>query len=152
MIARYNGVRTVPTVREAMDRFFENAIPDVARGAWSVQWGRDSVVGPVNVFEDADAYRIQMLLPGVKPEEISVTAQPGGLLTIASELMPTIPENARPVWAEWGKRSFRRDVQLPLAFDPDQAQVEYVNGVLHITLPKAPESKPKQLKIGTSNS
>jgi HSP20 family protein len=37
--------------------------------------------------------------------------------------------------------SFRRTIKLPCEVEADQAKAEYKNGVLHVTLPKAPSAK-----------
>lgn len=44
--------------------------------------------------------------------------------------------------------AFYRTVTLPTAVNADQAQARFEHGVLHLTLPKAEEAKPRQIRIG----
>jgi len=139
--------RQYMTLRDAMDRFFENGL--APRGAWQTQWSRDTASWPVNVFEDEESYHVQALVPGANPEQLEITAQPGNRLTIAGTTTPSVPENARAVWSEFGEVKFRRDLALALPFDAEKARVTYQQGVLEIVLPKREESRPRQIKIPT---
>ena len=44
--------------------------------------------------------------------------------------------------------AFYRTVTLPTPVNADQAQARFEHGVLHLTLPKAEEAKPRQIRIG----
>jgi HSP20 family protein len=122
----------------------------MVRTPWATQWSRNA--WPVNVFEDADAYRVQAILPGVTPEELEITAHPENYLTIAGEVKVPTPENARALWSEFGTAKFRRAVSLPLPFDAERAEVSYRNGVVEIVLPKREEAKPRQIKVLTASA
>jgi HSP20 family protein len=115
--------------------------------AWSTQWSRNAGSWPVNVFENEDGYLVQALVPGVNPEELEITAQPGNYLVIAGTVKPNVPENARAVWNEFGNSQFRRAFALPLPFDADRAATSYHNGLLEVILPKKEEAKPRQIKV-----
>ncbi len=134
--------RPYVSLREAMDRLFDTAFTSPNGGA-----ARETASVPVNVFEDGDTYRVQALVPGATAETISVTAQPGGYLTISGESKASIPESARAVWSEYGNTRFRRDIALSLPFNADEARVTYANGVLDIVLPKSPEARPRAIKV-----
>jgi len=136
------------TLRDAMDRLFENGV-SATRGPWQTQWSRALSSWPVNVFEDEASYRVQALVPGADPEQIEITAHPGNRLSIAGTTGPAVPENAKAVWSEFGQATFRRDVALPLPFDAEKAQVSYQQGVLEIVLPKREEARPRQIKVPT---
>jgi HSP20 family protein len=114
---------------------------------WSTQWSRNVGTWPVNVFENEDGYLIQALVPGVNPEELEITAQPGNYLVIAGTVKPNVPENARSVWNEFSESQFRRAFALPLPFDADRAMTSYHNGLLEVILPKKEEAKPRQIKV-----
>ena len=114
---------------------------------WSTQWSRNAGTWPVNVFENEDGYLIQALVPGVNPEELEITAQPGNFLVIAGTVKPNVPENARAVWNEFGESQFRRAFTLPLPFDADRAMTSYHNGLLEVILPKKEEAKPRTIKV-----
>ncbi|MDD2471589.1 MAG: Hsp20/alpha crystallin family protein, partial [Dehalococcoidales bacterium] len=46
--------------------------------------------------------------------------------------------------------SFSRSISLPAAVNADKAEAVFENGVLTLTLPKAEEAKPKQIKVKSS--
>ena len=117
----------------------------MVRTPWATQWSRNA--WPVNVFEDADAYRVQALMPGIDPEALDITAHPENYLTIAGESKFAAPEDSRALWNEFGSATFRRAVSLPLPFDAEKAEVSYRNGVVEIVLPKKEEAKPRQIKL-----
>src|SRR5262245_14920463 len=102
MMVRSIQPRQYLTLRDAMDRFFENGLA-ASRGPWQVQWARGATGWPVNVFEDENSYYVKALVPGVDPEQLEVTAQPNNRLTIAGLTGSAAPENARAVWSEFGE-------------------------------------------------
>lgn len=42
---------------------------------------------------------------------------------------------------------FQRTLQLPVAVDPDRIEAVLKDGVLHVTLPKREELKPRQITV-----
>ena len=42
---------------------------------------------------------------------------------------------------------FRRSVSLPTMVDSNKVSASYRDGILTVTLPKAEEAKPKQIKV-----
>ncbi|MFA7179014.1 MAG: Hsp20/alpha crystallin family protein, partial [Dehalococcoidales bacterium] len=46
--------------------------------------------------------------------------------------------------------SFSRSISLPAAVNADKAEAVFENGVLTLTLPKAEEARPKQIKVKTT--
>ena len=48
---------------------------------------------------------------------------------------------------EFRSQSFTRRVDLPVQVKSDQAEAEFENGVLTLTLPKAEEAKPKTVTV-----
>ncbi|MCX7912790.1 MAG: Hsp20/alpha crystallin family protein, partial [Dehalococcoidales bacterium] len=45
--------------------------------------------------------------------------------------------------------AFSRSVTIPVPVRADKAEAAFENGILTITLPKAEEVKPKQIKVKT---
>ncbi len=130
------------SLREAMDRLFEQSFTPFTRG-----WGGDGFQHiPANLWEDAHNYYLYLLVPGVDPASVEITTQ-GGALTIAGELAAPSPEGGKAIWQEWGTTKFRRQFQLPAGFDADRCQATYTNGVLWVTVPKPEQVKPKSIKI-----
>ena len=69
-LTRFNPFNEAVSLREAMDRLFEDSYisPRVAG-----HFGGRGVVA--NLFETADNFILQVPMPGVKPEDVEITAQ-----------------------------------------------------------------------------
>ena len=90
---------------------------------------------------------VQASVPCVKPEEVDVTIT-GDTLTIKGETKTegeVKKENYFRKERSYG--AFSRSILLPTSLQTDKAEASFENGVLTLTIPKAEESKPKQIKI-----
>ena len=112
-------------------------------------WARDGAsLLPVDVCETANEFVVKAALPGVNPDNVQVSVQ-GELLTIRGETKAE-EENNGETWHIRERRfgSFQRSLTLGTPVDADGAQARFDNGVLTLTIPKAEEAKPRQIKIG----
>ncbi len=141
MVFRFTGTRhPIYQLRDEMDRLLSGVFQSPP--AWSVR--RD---GPaVNVWEDGDALRVEMEIPGVKSEHVDISVVEGEL-RIKVEL-PEIEEDGlayhrreRPVGPSG------RTVPLPFEVDAENVSAELSHGVLHVTLPKAPSALPRKIEV-----
>jgi HSP20 family protein len=69
------------------------------------------------------------------------------MLSVEGELKFQPPEGARMIWQEFGPMRFRRAVRLGTALDPNRVEATYRNGLLLITMPKAEEARPRQVRV-----
>jgi HSP20 family protein len=102
-----------------------------------------SFVPAVDVYEDAQALRLQLEVPGVKQEDLDIRIE-NQTLTIKGErkLEATAKqENFHRIERRFG--SFVRTFTLPTSVDTEAVTAAYDAGVLTISLGK----KPKQVKI-----
>lgn len=103
---------------------------------------------PVTVWEDEQAYHIELDVPGVSEEDIKL-AYESGVLTIGFERKaPEVP-NLRMNERIFGR--FERALQLPEDIDPDGIDAELGNGVLHVTVPKHASAQSIKVKVRRSN-
>lgn len=117
-----------------MDRIFDFAWPTRDSGLFS-GWSPT-----LDVHDEKDHFVVQVELPGMKKEEISLTLHDGAL-TVSGE---------RKQERERFFRKFQRSVTLPAAVDPGNIKATYKDGVLTVRLPKAEEAKPKQIAVNVS--
>jgi HSP20 family protein len=131
-------------LRDAVNRLFEDSF--VWPGRLEVFTGRTF---PVDVYEtkDQQGYIVEASLPGVKPEDISISAM-GDTLTIhyvtKSEEKVEKPNYVR---RERFEGEMTRMVTLPTHILPEKVQATYDQGVLKLQVPKSEEVKPKQIPI-----
>ena len=143
-LVRWEPVRDLISLREAMDRLFEDSFvsPEAGRLAPS-----DAGSLALDMYETDDAVVVKSAIPGVKPEDIDISII-GDVLTIKGETkFEEEVKDENFVRREMRYGSFARTVSVPVSVVADKAEAEFDNGVLTLTLPKAEETKPKTIKI-----
>ena len=141
LVTRYNPNRQLGEVRRGFDIL--NGMLDDLRG--------DSTAGfdfipSVNTREGEFAYHIEVDLPGVKKEDISVEIEKNSLVIsgkrkIQEELRE---ENYYKVESSFG--SFQRSFALPEHIDVENIHAESVDGVLEVIIPKIEKEKIDSVK------
>jgi HSP20 family protein len=114
--------------------------------------GNGRGVLPIDVAENENEFVIKASLPGVKPEDVQITVH-GDTLTIRGETRAD-EEKKGGHWHVRERRfgQFQRSLSLATPVDADRAQAQYEHGVLTLTLPKAEQAKPHQIKVGGSGT
>jgi HSP20 family protein len=141
-ITRYNPFSEVVSLREAMDRLFEDSfIPN--RG--SHVRGLAS-----NLHETAEGFILQVPLPGVNPDAVEITAQQD-TLTLKWETKVSVPEKAATHWNGFVSGQYQQSFTLPAAINAEKAEASYENGVLTLNLPKAEHVKVRTVKVTAKN-
>jgi HSP20 family protein len=142
-IVRWEPFRDMVSLRDAMDRMFEEGFlrPPVPFAPWAE--GSLSV----DMYETDDSVVVKTAIPGVKAEDIDVSIT-GDTLTIKAETKEE-EEVKRENYLRRERRfgSYCRSVTLPGGLETDKADADYNDGILTLTLPKAEEIKPKSIKV-----
>jgi HSP20 family protein len=103
---------------------------------------------PINVADTADAYRVEVELPGVSKENIKVAVDNRRVMIEAEEKRESDQkEGERLIYAERNATKYVRSFTLPSEVDDAGAQAKFENGVLTLILPKKQPAQPKQLAI-----
>src|SRR3981081_4539971 len=102
----------------------------------------------VDIKENDTDIRIDLELPGLKPEDVEITAE-NGLLTIRGEKRSERKEGGDGRFHGGARRNgtFRRTFTLHQGGDENQIQAEFNDGVLSILIPKAALPQPKRIQI-----
>lgn len=145
-LTRWDPVQEAMTLREAMNRLFEESfVPGVP--------GRNGngFVPALNLSESADAYHVELAVPGLKAEDLSVTFE-NGVLTISGEIKQATEQQERSyhrVERRYGR--FSRSVTLPTSVRGDAIEARLEHGLLHLSVPKAEEVKPRKITVNVGN-
>lgn len=146
-VTGYSPLRDFMTLRDAMDRFFDDRW--VSPGNW-LTWSASGLTYlPIDVYETPDAFVVRALVPGVGPDGIDIQYQQGVLTLRTKTETPDVEDGASWLVREIAAGQSLRQITLPRAVDVDAATTHFEDGVLTLTLPKTPEAKPKQIRIGT---
>ena len=143
-IVRWEPFRDFMTLREAMDRLFEDSFVGPRRREWLPV---AEATLAVDMYQTDDAAVVKASVPGVKPDDADITIS-GNTLTItgqSKEEEEVKEENYIRRERRFG--SFSRSVVLPEGLEPDKAEASFEDGVLTLTIPKAPQAKPKVIRI-----
>lgn len=105
---------------------------------------------PIIVSTSGDNVIVRAEIPGIKVNDLDVQVV-NDVLTIKGERKTSI-EVSKTTYLrrERPYGTFARGIVLPERVDAEKVAASYKNGVLVVTLPKAPESKPKQVIIKKS--
>lgn len=144
-LSRYTTPRGSTPLSEAMSQLFRDAFTTPAG------MGAPGPTTGLNLYETNDSYILQVLLPGVTPDQLDITAREN-VLTLQGTLALAVPEGARALVVGTGGGDFREQVQLPSDVDADGAAADYRDGVLTLTLPKAARAKVRTIKVGSAQN
>jgi HSP20 family protein len=107
-------------------------------------------VPAVDVWETADAFHIDMDVPAVASEDVEVSVDEG-VLTIAGERKrePGEVDGQERRGHRYERRygSFARRFRLPDTVDAESIEARVVAGVLHVSIGKRAELKPRRIEV-----
>src|SRR3954469_12303067 len=128
-------------LRREIDRLFDDTFTRDGSG-WSPA---------VDIRESESEISLELELPGIKPEEVEITAE-NGVLTVRGEKKSERKEGEENRYhvVERTYGSFLRTFQLPQGIDEDQINAAFEHGILSIHIPKAALPQPKRIQISGS--
>jgi len=102
---------------------------------------------PLSIWEDENNLYLEADLPGVEEKDLEITVH-SGVMTIKAQR-----SDAEGRAYLYNGRTFgraERVVTLPSDVDSSQVEATLHNGILHISLPKLPEARPRNIAVKTS--
>ena len=146
-LTRWEPAREMMTLRDAMDRLFDDAF--TRPFSLSREGGSNWSSPAIDMYQTGDEVVLKAALPGIKPDEVQINVT-GDVLTIRGETKHEEDKQDKS-WQirehRWG--AFERSVRLPTGVIADKAKAEFDNGILTISLPKSEEVKPKTISVKT---
>jgi HSP20 family protein len=140
-IIRWEPMRDMVTLREAMDRLFDEAF---TRPLGTT----DGLRGPaIDMYQTDNEVVVKAALPGMKADDVQISVT-GDLLNIKGEVKEKSEADEKAYHLrEQRYGMFERSVMLPTAVVSDKAKAEFEDGILTISLPKAEEVRPKTITV-----
>ena len=138
MLYRMTTSSPIFGLRREIDRLFDDTF---ARDG-------NSWTPAVDVKETESDIRVELELPGLKPEDVEITAE-NGVLTIRGEKKSERKEgeDSRYHVIERTYGAFMRTFQLPQGVDEEQINAQFENGILELHIPKAALPQPRRIQI-----
>jgi len=143
-IIRWDPFRDIVTLREKMNRLFEDAVTargeekDMISSTWTPS---------IDIYETENEIVLTAEVPGVDEKDIDIKIE-NNTLSIQGERKfekETKEENYHRIERSYG--SFFRSFTIPHNVDQDKIEAEHEGGVLRVVMPKKPEAKPKKVKV-----
>jgi HSP20 family protein len=143
-IIRWDPFKDLVTLREKMNRLFEDAVTsrgeqkDLITSSWAPA---------VDIYEDENQLVLTAEVPGIDEKDIEIKLEDNTLSIHGERKMEkeTKEENYHRLERAYG--SFYRSFTLPNYIDQEKIQAQHENGILKITMPKKPELKTRKVKI-----
>ena len=136
-LTRYNPFNEVVSLRDAMDRLFEDSFISrnlATRGVTA------------NLYETPEGFILQIPMPGANPEAVEITAQQD-TLTLKWETKVQTPQGATVHWNGFQSGQYQQAFTLPAPINADRAEASFEDGVLTLNLPKAEHVKARTVKV-----
>lgn len=126
-------------------RDFDRALQDRCVDSGGESYG-DVGRYPVDIHEDDDHLYVEAEMPGFSKEQVNVTLE-DGVLHITAERKAETTEKGKQHLAERRYTRVSRSFTLPIPVDEGAVDAKLANGVLHLTLTKSPEVKPRKITV-----
>jgi HSP20 family protein len=140
-LTRWEPMREMMTLREAMDRLFDDAF---TRPISSMNnWGLPAI----DLYQTDENVVVKAALPGLKAEDVQITIT-GEVLTLKGEFRQNgDAKNTTYHLKEQRYGAFERSLSLPTDVQTDKVKADFENGILTITMPKAEQVRPKTITV-----
>jgi HSP20 family protein len=144
LVRRTSPLGELVTLRQAMDRLFEDSFVRPGRWAGNADGGASL---PLDVTNSADALIVEAALPGIKPDDVEITVEDGTLTIRAESHQERETTEGETLVSEIRRGSVSRMLALPSGLEADKATATFEHGMLRLTFPRAEAVKPRQIRI-----
>ena len=125
---------------------WEDFEPSWSRPKTSARVPNASTWPRINLFDSGGNLVLTADVPGLSDKDVQVTLHDDAI-TIHGERVVAEPAGYAAHRQERGNFKFARTVAMPCKVNPEQINACVKNGVLTITLAKAPEAQPRRISV-----
>jgi HSP20 family protein len=131
--------------RRRMDRVWDE-LDTSWTGSSNARMPSSSAWPRLNLYDEGPNLVLKADVPGLSEKDVQVTLNESGL-SISGQRKVVPPEGYSAHRQERPSFTFSRSLTLPCKVNPEQTQALVKNGVLTVTLAKAPEAQPRQIAV-----
>jgi HSP20 family protein len=99
-----------------------------------------------DIIETDECLTVYMDMPGVKKENVNVKLE-DNVLEVDGKIDHTPYVDLNPIYTEYNVGHYTRKFTVSNAIDAGKIDANLTDGVLTLTLPKAPEAQLRQIKV-----
>lgn len=96
--------------------------------------------------ETEDGVALQVLLPGVKNDDVEISAQ-GNILAIQAKRSDSVPDDWAVRQESYRPDSYELRVRLHASLDPSKTSAKLADGILQLEISKREEAKPRRIEL-----
>jgi HSP20 family protein len=150
-IVRWEPFRELLSTQDRFNQLFNQTFSQ-AFGKEGQELASRNWAPAVDIYETDHNLVIKTELPGIDPKDVEVRVENNTLVLQGERKFEknTSEENYHRVERSYG--TFSRSFTLPSSVNTENAQAEYKDGILTLTLAKREEAKPKTIKIQVADS
>lgn len=139
----WETINPFDTMREVINRMADTFFEPLARLAPSpLRAASQGFVPSVDVIDEDEEVRVEMEVPGMGIDDLSVTVGQDSLIIRGEKKQETTGgKGAQRRERTYG--AFRREIPLPSDVDREKVRASFKNGVLFVRLPKSHEAVKK---------
>jgi len=136
-IIRWDPFREMTQVQSQLNRLVDQV--------WNGR--QESWLPAVDVFDTQEAVVLKAELPGMDPDDIQIEVEDNVLTIKGERKFEEEVDEERYYRVERRFGSFQRSLALPQGVKADEIAAAYEDGILTLTVPKAPERKPQRIAV-----
>ena len=152
VIQRWEPFGDIMSLRDAMDRLFEQSIVRPQRTGSAVGMAGARMM-PVDMYEKDSDYVVKAYVPGVRAEDVEISAERETVsikVHVPGEVEKEEAKSYKWLASELGYGDVVRVLTMPAPVDAAKIDAQVENGVLTVVVPKAEEAKPKKIRVKAS--
>jgi len=138
MMLAYNPFAEMERMQREFDRVFNSEVTS--------RW-----TPAIDLQETPDSYVLKAFLPSLDAEALNIEAAKKAVAISGKTNRPQLDEGHKYLYSEFPAGEFRRVVNLPEVIAHTEVKADYVDGVLILTMPKAPETVNRVVKVSLTN-
>jgi len=120
--------------------------------AAGVNRGAIGAYHPIDLYETDEAVVMQMAVPGIAAEDLDISIE-GRQLSIRGSSEAEVEKTDRRYWLKGiALGEFSRSVTVPSGIDANAIDAKVDQGILTVTMPKAPEALSRKIAVGGSTN
>jgi len=140
-IVRWKPSGDLFAVRDELNRMFDSFFENNSSEDGSM------LMPPTDMLEDNDKYIVTVELPGMNKDQVKITVKDDVLTISGSKNRQSESKSDRLHRVERSFGSFCRTLTLPSKVVSSKISADLKDGILKVTLPKAEESKAREISI-----